>query len=194
MKNYLACAALMAGLASSPAVAATIQYTDEAAFLSRLTSVSVEDFNDGSVDSPLTVSSAVGFVDGGVWNDRLDPNGATTTWSFGSAINGFGGLWNLAGPGGEGTGIALTLTLFGGAVELLSFEVSNTLSGQFFGFISDQSFTSVLFSAGTQGGFAETYNLDNLTTGVAAVPLPAAFGLLAFALGSLCALRRRRRT
>lgn len=194
LKNYLACAAVMAALASTPAVAATInQYTNQATFLAGLTSISVEDFNDGTVDAPFSVSSSVGSVGGGVWNDRLTTS-QTTTWSFASAVNGFGGLWDQS-PGGPGMGIAFTLTLIGNAgQQLASFEVPNSLTGSFFGLISDVGFSSILLTAGSQGGIAETYNMDNLTTGVSAVPLPAGFGMLVVALGSLGILRRKRRS
>jgi hypothetical protein len=181
-------------LASSAFIATSAQaqvtyYTDEASFLAALGGAPVtEDFEDTALVPGLTFVSTVGSIGGGRFNDQLAPSAQTTTFSFGGAINAFGGFWDLT-PGGAGVGI--TFTPAPGAT--LTVELPRTYSGQFWGFISTNTFSSLLLTAGTQANGVETYNLDNLTFGTAAaVPEPAAWGMLigGFGLAGM-AMRRR---
>ncbi|GAB5467593.1 MAG: hypothetical protein Kilf2KO_06230 [Rhodospirillales bacterium] len=180
---------------SSGAMAATVTTFDNRNdFQSGLTNIVVENFGNGQVNAPFSVTSTVGEVENGMWSDRLTPGGNTTLWTFDSPTNAFGGFWDLAGPAGPGTGIALTVTLFQGGSQLLSTELSRFLQGDFFGVILDESFTSMLLTAGTQPGRAETYKLDNLTIGtLAPVPLPASVFLLGGGIGGLMLVGWRRR-
>ena len=196
--NLIATAALGVSLLTvASAQAATITfYTNAAAWQAAAGASLTETFNAGTIVTPgLSVSSTVGTISGGQWSDRLVPNGASTTWSFAGGADAFGGNWDLT-PGGAGTGIALTLTFFNNGQQVGSQEVPNAFAGGFFGLTSDVVFSSILLTAGTQGGAAETYRFDNLVFSPAsAVPLPAALPLFASALGlgGLVGYRRKRK-
>jgi hypothetical protein len=193
--------ALAAGLSSNAASAATISYfNSDLDFVNSLYNVTAtENFNDGVINAPISVTSDEDSIVTGtpatnkLFADRINNDLPPTVWTFASAINGFGGLFDLAGPGGEGTGIAVTLGLVGGGTQSLA-VIPNTLNGSFWGFISSVAFTTVTFTEGNLPGNFETYTLDNLTVGeLAPVPVPASFGLLALGLGGIAALKRRRR-
>ncbi len=174
--------------------AATTIYTDKSAWESVVSSYSIEDFSDSVFNAGVSVVSDAGSVSGGEWSDRLVPGGASTTFSFGSGLLGFGGDWDLAGPAGQGTGITITLSLLGGGVEVLSTEIPRSLSGSFWGFVTDVAFTDVLLTAGTQSGVAETFHMDNMVYSAApasAVPVPAAVWLFGSGLLGLIGVRRR---
>jgi hypothetical protein len=87
-------------------------------------------------------------------------------------------------------GIKFTLNLVGGGSVLVGTEVPNTSTGEFFGFVSTDAFTSVFYDGGTQPGSAETHTLDNLQ--FAAVPEPATFGLMGLAMAGLSAAAYRK--
>jgi hypothetical protein len=76
----------------------------------------------------------------------------------------------------------------------LGYTVGNFSGPFFFGFISDQAFTSFTVSASSPYG-AENYTMDNLfiLDPPAPVPEPATMGLMGGALVGLAALRRIRR-
>lgn len=188
---------LMAG-ASGQAKAAITVYLNRPAFEAALgTPITTETFDDAILTPGLTFTSNTGaaFISGGVFNDQLEP-GENTTFSFVPVITGFGANFNLT-PGGPGLGIVVTSVLPGGGTEVVSQEIPNNFSGQFFGFISSGAVASVQLTSGTQGGFGETYNLDNLTFGgsVSAVPEPSTLisGSMAGLLGLGAAWRRRKR-
>lgn len=190
MRITIIAAGLVAAIAA-PAMSANISiFTDRAAFEAAIGSFTVETFDDGTVDAPVSVVSDFGSVSGGLWADRVD-NAEQTVWSFATAVTGFGGDWDMS-PGGFGTGVQLTLNFAGGGSQAVSSEIPNNTVG-FWGVTSDMAFTSVLVSEGadTGGGrFRETHDFDNLTT--APVPLPAAGWLMIAGLGALAATRARR--
>ena len=89
-------------------------------------------------------------------------------------------------------GLAFTLNLTGGGTEALG-TVLSTEVGSFFGVISTQKFDSVLVTASTNPGVAETHDLDNLQFGLsAAVPEPASWALMVAGFGLVGANMRRR--
>jgi hypothetical protein len=152
-----------------------------------------EDFNDGLVNAPgLSVASTVGTTSLGVWTDQVnDAPLQTTEWFFAIPVRGFGALFDLA-PIGPGQGIAMTISLAGGT-QLLLQEVPNSSTGEFFGFVSSEAFTSVSFTEGTQpSGVQETFNMDELVYS----PIPESTSVLMvgtglIALAGLLARRRR---
>lgn len=131
----------------------------------------------GAWPSGVTVaaqSPSAGFTTGccafagqTVWHDVVVPNGYTTTLTFATAINSFGGVWDLFGPGGPGTGINV---YFDGVFAGL---ISDTTFGSFVGFSSLTPFTTVLLVADGQSGVQETYELASFT-----VPEPSTMVLL----------------
>lgn len=192
--TILATAALLA-VASLEAQAATTFYTDRAAFEAATQPLTVEDFANGAFAPGLSVTTSDGRRLGGagVWRDRPTPAGATTTWSFATAVTAFGADFDLS-PAGSGTGLRFTLD---GTQELATqlWEIAPS----FFGFITDSPFSSVRISSGDLSvfGIAETHNMDNLSFGDAlvvpsTVPLPAGLPLLLAALGGFAVLRRGR--
>lgn len=155
----------------------------------------LEDFNDNTANGFTLALLGPGHtapgISGGRLQDRLDGTG-TTTFTFPTAMIAFGGEWDLAGPGGVGTGIRL----FADGVEAPS-QIPDTSAGGFFGVISDTPFSVIELREGTQGGAAETYDLDNVvfaSADVAAVPAPPTVLLAAVgALGMLATKLRRRK-
>jgi hypothetical protein len=194
MRILASALALSAGLGAGSASAATY-YGDYFDFIDRFGTVEITTFN-APIAPPVSVASPNGVLSGGKWNDLINDDDGPTIWSFASAINGFGGFFDLFFPGGPGTGITVTLGLVGGGTEVLD-DIPDTIAGTFWGFTSDTAFTSVSFSEGS-GCCFETYTLDNLTIGAfpapSPVPLPASFGLLAIAVGGIAAFGRKRRT
>src|SRR5205085_9429339 len=91
-------AALLAGvcLSASAAQAAITVYTDQAAFLAALPGSTLEDFNDAVLAPGLAITSTVGTISGGLFNDQMVPGTQTTTFSFSSGQSGFGGIFDLS--------------------------------------------------------------------------------------------------
>jgi hypothetical protein len=128
-------------------------------------------------------SGCCAFAGQTVWHDVLVPNGYTTTLTFATALTSFGGLWDLAGPGGPGTGINVYFDgVFAGLID-------HNTAGTFVGFSSLTPFTTVLLKADGQAGVAETYELASFT--ITKAPEPSTMVLLGS--GALLALFRRLR-
>lgn len=197
MRTTLAAGLLSLAIGYSiPAHAAITYHASIGAFDAALGSApTVETFDDATLAPGLNITTTVGSIAGGRFDDRITTS-ESTRFDFATAINGFGALFDLAGPGGSGFGLSLTITLFAGGTELLNQEISRLLRGEFWGFTSTQPFTSVLFSPGTQNASAnaETYWLDDLRFGATArqVPEPASGTLAAFALAALLVASTRR--
>ena len=178
-------------------------YTDRSNWESALSgNYTEEDFSDTTLNPGLSVVSDSGEVDTGnqVWWDRMSgsPNDWTTTFSFTPSILAFGGYWDLAGPGGPGQGIELTLPGLSG-VPLLS--VDHYFSGGFWGFISDTAFDDVTLQAWIQSGWAETFELKKLVYSDSAppptvdpIPEPTTFLLVGTGLGGFLLWRARQRS
>lgn len=174
--------------------AASVTYfTSEAGFEHSHYSGSLEQFEDATLNSGLSITSdnPEFSISGGVMNDRLVAgSGRSTTFEFGSSVNAFGGDWNLE-IAGFGQGIEFSIQAFLGATEVLTQELTGN---GFFGFITSPTslFNKVILTAGSQSGVAETYTLDNLRYGLhTAVPVPAALFLFAPALLGFLGLRRK---
>ncbi|WP_288356390.1 hypothetical protein [uncultured Cycloclasticus sp.] len=180
--------------ASSVNAASVNFYNSLATFEATHFSGSLEQFEDATLNAGLSITSSNGSVSysGGVMQDRLTrSSGNSTTFEFGSAVNAFGGIFDL-GVAGFGQGIEFTIQAFQGSSEVLSQQFTGN---GFFGFITDASnlFNKVIFTAGSSSGSAETYTLDDLHYGLhtAAVPVPAALFLFAPALLGFLGLRRK---
>jgi len=192
LKSFAGAAALaVAALVAQPAQAAITFYANLGQFQAATPPTTLENFTT-PLRPGLTITGSHVNISGGVMNDQINDNRATsTTFAFAAPMIAFGGNFDLAGPGGMGTGILVTLDLVGGGAQVLAREIPRTLSGGFWGFVSTLAFTAVRFSEGTQAGNVETYRLDNLRYAAAPVPVPAPaalglFGLGLLALGAVC--------
>lgn len=186
---------VLLALGVAPASRAAITfYTDRAAFTAALQAYEVEDFADTTWVPGLTVTTDNGFLANGYFTDLLNgqpPDLWNTTFSFGGPVNAFGGDFDLS-TGGRGVGLQMILS----TGDVLAQEVPNTSTGNFFGFISDGVFESVLLQGGTQRACcSESYHLDNLTFGVVpqGVPEPPTLASVMLAAGLAAGAVRRRR-
>jgi hypothetical protein len=176
--------------------AAVIIYTDRTAFEAALGTFQVENFADSVLVPDLSIASTAGAVSSGTFNDLSIPGVTSSTFSFASAIHGFGGNFDLP-LSIPGKGLQFSITP-GGPVTT---QLPNTYAGGFFGFISSTAFSSVLVEAGNQTSFLplESYVLDDLTFDarpvVPAVPEPETWLMLLTGFAA-CAtvLRKQTRT
>ena len=97
-------------------------------------------------------------------------NEPMTIWSFAPGITAYGGDWTLGGPGGSGNSLLVYIDDSSTCVG----SISNSYSGEFWGFISDTEFTSVKLVGGG-GTNQQNYSLDDM----AYSPIPAA-GIIIF--------------
>jgi hypothetical protein len=190
VSSVLAAVALSA--LSAQASAGVTYYSSQSDYAAALASSKTETFSSTPLASGLSFVSNAGYVGGGLFNDRVVVGGASTTFSFGGDVNGFGGFFDET-PGGFGQGLAFTLTLANGSTEVLSQHLDED-SGSFFGFISTDAFTSVKLTGGNAAtGVAETYNVDNVQFGsLSAVPENDSVAMLLAGLGLLGVVARRR--
>jgi hypothetical protein len=201
-------AALLASVSATASAQFTVFNSRPAweAALAGLT-IHTEDFNQGNNSAPdapgLGVSALRGAIQASVWRDLMDDLTGIpgTTWSFASpgGIAGFGGNFDLAGPGGNGSGIAVSVVFAVGGSGVIG-EIPDVLIGEFWGFTTTNPVSQVVFAEGTQSTnfFAvESYELDNLSYAVAGavalVPEPATVVLTAAGLVATAACARRRR-
>ena len=145
----------------------------------------IEDFNDATLTTGLTITTTNGNIASGRFNDVVTPSGATTTFTFAAPQVAFGGIFNMT-PGGLGS----SLRFFIDGVELAT-QVPSVGGEQFFGFSSTTAFSSVRVASGSNPG-QETYNLDNLRFAAGAVPEPATWAMLILGFGVIGGAMRTR--
>jgi hypothetical protein len=162
--------------ATTTSQAAFTFYTDPALWATAATSsgkvLITEDFTDSTLNCSLGARSDNGTVTGGRWVDIVDNDPLSTTDFFWNVpVFAVGGDWDLANPGGPGTGIALTAVIHSGTSQYI-YEIPPTTTG-FLGFTGDLPIDKLEIRAGSNpSGIQETYYLDNLQyTEVASVLL-----------------------
>ena len=159
---------LLALLLAGTAGAAQTVYTDFSAWQAAVPGFGTEDFSDAVLDYGISVASGSGSISGGLWNDVVVPGGNTTTWFFAEPRTAWGAeFWDLAGPGGPGTGIQVWLD---GA--LAPSQISGSTAGTFWGVTSTEPFLKVWITTGNEPGVQETYTMDNMV--YSAIPAPGA--------------------
>lgn len=198
--------ALAAMLLTAAAANADITvYTSQSAFAAATTAPGVDTYNDLAVQlytSPLartagayryTVSAENGLYGAGTAADAwLSTNSRTSPMifsNFSSGVNAFGG--NFFGSDVTGTfipGTSVVLTAQDGTS--LTYQIDNTTTGSFLGFVSSSTLTSV--SLTSVGAYWPTAN--NVTLAMAAaVPEPETYAMLLVGMSLLGVAARRRR-
>ena len=148
-----------------------------------------EKFDDATLHpliSSFTPCNSGGGVSGGVWWDEINEDNPDSTLTFAVSMNAFGGDWYLKVPSGPGTGISVYIDSTSTHVG----DIANTYDGEFWGFYSDTSFTSIILQETNKNtpGFVEKFELDNMVF----APAPGAILLGSIGVGLVGWLRRRR--
>ena len=187
MKKKLIIVCMLALLAALPASASITTYTNRANWESAVSphTIFTENFNDGTVDSPFSVTSDYGYVKAtSYWYDFIGGSSdRTTTWTFsGPAPSAFGADWDMEYPGS-----GLHLSFMDGSTEVGTVEVPNNTVG-FFGVTSTAVFTKIVVTEGSQAIGGEGYKMDNM----AIIPTTGAILLGSLGVGLVGWLRRRR--
>jgi hypothetical protein len=180
---------------TSTASAATIVFTDRAAWEAAVGTFETETFDGVAAGALPTTPTTVGLL--------------TVTADFGGAIVGAGDLnlrSNLFGVNELLVGFPLPVLAFGAdflniidasgvqvSVAGDVFQLHDHIAGAsgFFGVISTSQFSSVLFSQGNLGGANEVIDLDDVS--FSSVPEPATMTLVGLGFGAVAARRRLRR-
>lgn len=180
-------------LLAIPSWGSTLVYTNLGAWQAAVGTFNTYDFNSG-IPAGFTFTSSAGagsvttgccaFAGQQVWHDIVNPGfPAGTTIDTPGALYAFGGLWDLAGPGGAGTGIDVWVN--GSLVGL----IDHLTAGTFWGFTSTAPFTQIVLVSDGQAGSQETYELNGMYT--SNVPEPAT--LVLFGSGILAIAKKLRK-
>jgi len=182
-------------------------YTDATAWQDALGGFLTEDFSDLQLNDGVSyVSSESGGINTkfGYYHDVLKSQSANepmTIWTFTPQITAYGGTWTLGGPGGSGN----SLLVYMNDLDYLVGRISSNYNGDFWGFISDTPFSSVLLVGGL-GSNQQNYQLDDMvysydtslmtytiTSNVVANPLPPSVLFLGTGILGLVTCRRFRK-
>jgi len=163
---------LLARAGAAAALTVTV-YTDREAWIQAVGGdFATEDFSDDQLNPGLSyTSSESGHINPqfGYYQDVLSSssqNEPQTTWSFIPGITAYGGTWTLGGPGGSGNSLLVSLPEFSWQVG----AISNSYNGDFWGFVADEPFTSVLLKGGS-GRHLQMYQLDDMVYSQIGVPM-----------------------
>jgi hypothetical protein len=201
---------------ASPAAAAVVEYTSQAAFNAATTGVSTFTFDQGNVPPLFTFEPSPSTFNGVTFEDLSTPNNAitghsaslvlvsaSTTPTYGQDFLAFQnedpsilGTISSAGATAFGftfgsyvnVGSSATLTLNTGE----SFTITPDTVAQFIGFTSDAPITSIALDYDN----SFTFDILSVSSGVAGapgVPEPASWALMLVGFGGLGAVMRRRR-
>jgi hypothetical protein len=176
---------------------------DPEAFTTKCPSPIVENFEDTTLVSGLTITEInnVGTIHDGVYENSVKASGSPLNpldaaakyqiFNYSPSMYGFGAWFDLAGPGGEGSGIDVYIN----DNNQFVMSIPNTAEGQFYGFFSDTPFTGVRLQDAMVDEpnlyVQETYALIDLA--VCPIPIPPSALLLGSGLLGLVFLRRRRK-
>jgi hypothetical protein len=150
---------LVLSLAGS-ALASTTVYTNRTAWETAVGTWATEDFDDGTVDPPVSVVSDNGYVTGGLWWDQVDDSaGYDTTWTFANPIIAWGGTFDAYNPGGPGSSINVTYI---DGTSVFVGTIPNSINGTFWGFVSDEPFIQVHLEDAALLLGVETYEMDDM--------------------------------
>ena len=218
LKTFTAAAALAVALPMG-AQAASVSFTDQAAFEAALAAAGLasqpsvtETFDvadqliGGSgttFGSGLTVTATDGSADNNVTGEVLrisldstnaaipaSPLTSTVQFDFPVATRFVSLFFGENGVGGIGNDSGTTLTLSNGFSE--SFSLADPGYLGFFGILSDDAFSSLTFTSNNTGTFTDDdIRIDDVT--FSAVPVPAALPLMLVGLGALGIARARRK-
>lgn len=150
--------------------------------------IMTENFNDGTVDPPVSVVSDGGSVVSQEWKDDINSNTPKTTkWTFSTPrpVLAFGANWDT----GASVGTGILMTFFDGSTNTGTAELSGDFH-TFFGVIWDDTITDVLLTTGSGAGFHEAYTMDDMVYSY--IPAPGAVLLGSLGVGLVGWLRRRR--
>lgn len=213
--TFLVAATILGGLCWQPAQANLITYTDQSSFLSSISNVGVDTYDDlpiGYEQGPYHRSAGAytytasalpfHFFNGGAGSDHwmgTNLNEATITfYNISAGVTGIGGFF--FGAGGQSSyrpGESITIVATDGDGSVTQTITNATLSS-FLGFTTDNAFTSLTVTAVQRPAPDYVWPLVNdLTFGsevVTAVPEPGTLTLVGLgAIGmAYGALRRRR--
>lgn len=153
---------LMALMSLAATAGAFTVYTDKSAWVSACSRLfQTEDFEDNILNTGVSyTASESGTISNGYFHDVLtssSQNEPMTTWFFTPQMFAYGGNFTLGGPGGSGNSLLVYVNDLSHYVG----RISNDYNGEFWGFISDTPFTSVLLKGAT-GTNQQNYKLDNM--------------------------------
>ena len=191
-------AALALTISATASSAAVMTYTDRTLWETELNKLPGATFTDDPFDNDIAQAQSITFdsgvvsqssgsfsnsVSGGMYRGSVadfTSRESQVTWTFPTAIQGFGADWVSTADGGV---LQVTINDGTGSGDQV-FNFGTLLGGNgtgFLGFVGTGDFTSVLFqdSTLTPDNAGENYEADNLSFATV-IPLPA--GLLALGL------------